>query len=486
MNPKRLHLITTGVILSIFLAAVEGTVVATAMPSIVAQLGGLSIYSWVFSIYMLASTTTVPIYGKISDVFGRKKIYLFSMFLFLAGSILCTFAETMMQLIIFRGIQGLGAGGVLPLAITIIGEIYSVEKRAKMQGLISGVWGVSSVIGPLIGGFLVDQISWHWVFYINLIPGSLAILLVWMAWKDAPKQNETKKPVDLLGAMLLMAGTLLLLLGLNNLGQLLGYLYLLFSFGLLAALIFVEQKAKDPILPVHLFSDRLFFVSIFHGIMAGWAMFGTLSYVPLFVQAVIGTNATQAGISLTPMSLSWTLASIYGGRIILKFQYRTMAVIGMVLLVVGSFLMTTISAETGQIVIMVYTSLMGIGMGLTIPVFMIAVQTSVAKRDLGSATSMVQFSRSIGGTLGVSILGAFLSTRLAQLLVQSGYDLNQINLNNLINPEAGSSGMIQKGLQTILGTSMANMFILALIPAAVGLLIVFLTPKGNVTQLGNS
>ena len=174
MSKNRLNLITLGIMLSLFLASMEGTVVATAMPTIVGQLGGLSIYSWVFAVYMLASTTTVPIYGKLSDLYGRKQVYAVSMILFLAGSILCSQAQTMEQLVLFRGIQGLGAGGVLPLAFTIIGEIFDLEQRARMQGLFSGVWGVSSVIGPVIGGFLVDQVSWHWVFLINVIPGTLA------------------------------------------------------------------------------------------------------------------------------------------------------------------------------------------------------------------------------------------------------------------------------------------------------------------------
>ena len=183
MSQSRLKLITAGIMLSLFLASMEGTVVATAMPTIVAQMGGLSIYSWVFSIYMLASTTTVPIYGKLSDVYGRKRVYLISMGLFLFGSVLCGLARSMEQLILFRAVQGLGAGGVLPLAFTIVGELFTLEQRARMQGLFSGVWGVSAVIGPLIGGFLVDQVSWHWVFWINLFPGLLSVSFVWFAWR---------------------------------------------------------------------------------------------------------------------------------------------------------------------------------------------------------------------------------------------------------------------------------------------------------------
>ncbi len=219
--------------LSLFLASMEGTVVATAMPSIVAQLGGLSIYSWVFSIFMLTSTTSVPIYGKLSDLYGRKRVYTISMVLFVAGSVLCASAQTMEQLILFRAIQGLGAGGVLPLAFTIIGELFTLEQRARMQGLFSGVWGVSAVVGPLIGGFLVDQVSWHWIFYINIIPGSLAAALVWFAWRAPRREGVSRVTIDYPGAALLTLSVLTLLLGLDEPGTPLG-------IGLLVALRFAR------------------------------------------------------------------------------------------------------------------------------------------------------------------------------------------------------------------------------------------------------
>ncbi len=257
MTRKHLNMITVGIMLSLFLASMEGTVVATAMPSIVAQLGGLSIYSWVFSMFMLTSTTSVPIYGKLSDLYGRKLIYIISMGLFLIGSVLCGLARSMEQLIIFRGVQGLGAGGVLPLAFIIIGELFSLEQRAKMQGLFSGVWGVSAVIGPLIGGFLVDQVSWHWVFYINVIPGIVAAGLVWVGWSGVPRAARKKVAVDYLGAALLTLGGLSLLLGLNELGSPLGRWFLASAAVLFAGLLFAERRAVDPIIPLHLFRGRL-------------------------------------------------------------------------------------------------------------------------------------------------------------------------------------------------------------------------------------
>jgi EmrB/QacA subfamily drug resistance transporter len=461
----------------------EGTVVATAMPSIVAQLGGLSIYSWVFSVYMLASTTTVPVYGKLSDLYGRKLVYAISMILFLVGSVLCGLAGSMEQLILFRGIQGLGAGGVLPLAFTIIGEIFTLEQRAKMQGVFSGVWGVSSVIGPLIGGFLVDQVSWHWVFFINVIPGIAAVGLVWFAWKDPARDMSVKVGVDYAGAALLTLGALSLLLGFNELGSVFGRVSLALAAALFAALAWVERRADDPILPFHLFHDRLFTVAILHGVLAGWAMFGSLSYVPLFVQAVLGTSATEAGISLTPMSLLWTLASVLGGPLLLRVGYRTLAVFGMALLVAGTFLMSQIGVHSSMLAIMAYTGIMGMGMGFSIPAFLIAVQTSVRKEDLGAATSTVQFSRSIGGTLGVSILGVALSYGLAINLRSAGIEPTSVSLDDLLSPLASINAAMDAPLRQALSVSIANMFMIAFVAALAGMVAVLFTPRGKVSQL---
>ena len=367
--------------LSLFLASMEGTVVATAMPTIVGQLGGLSIYSWVFSIYMLTSTTTVPIYGKLSDLYGRKLVYSASMILFLAGSILCSLAQTMDQLVIFRGIQGLGAGGVLPLAFTIIGEIFDLEQRARMQGLFSGR------VGSFFGNRPVDRRFPGRPGFLALgvpdqrHPGSLAVILVWFAWQSSAPARTKKVSVDYAGAGLLTLAALpCCSVGPARQPAILG------SAGrvpaAVRALLWVERRAPDPMLPLHLFNDRLFVVSLLHGVFAGWAMFGSLSYVPLFVQAVLGTSATQAGITLTPMSLAWTFASILGGRLLLKMGYRTLSLFGMVLLCAGTFLMTTINPASSQILIMVFLSLMGVGMGLSIPAFLIAVQSTVRKQDL--------------------------------------------------------------------------------------------------------
>ena len=485
MPRRQVITITAGVMLSLFLASMESTVVATGMPTIVSQLGGLNSYSWVFSAYMLTSTTTVPVYGKLSDIYGRKPVYAVAMALFLLGSLLCGFSQSMGQLIAFRAVQGLGAGGLLPLAFIMIGDMFTFEQRARMQGVFSAVWGVSSVVGPLLGGFLVDQVSWHWIFFINVVPGLIAATLVWRAWVDRPRANGIRPAVDYAGAALLTASVVVLLLGLFELGTPLGWILLLAAALLFAVLAWVEGHAADPILPLPLFRDRLFAVACLHGVLAGWAMFGSAAYVPLFVQAVLGTSATAAGATLTPLLIAWVIASIIGSRLLLTTGYRTLALIGMVLLTIGSFLMSRIGTGTSAITLVVSLSLMGIGMGLSIPAFLIAVQSTVERRLLGTATSTIQFSRSIGGVLGVSVMGVVLSMSLAANLQAAGMNPATVSLNTLLDPiaQASANTSLDATLRIALASAIQNVFLLALIAAVIGLVATALAPGGRIAQL---
>lgn len=479
MSRNRIILVTIGIMLSLFLAAMEATVVATAMPTIVGQLGGLEHYAWVFSAYMLASTTTVPLYGKLSDLYGRRRLYVFAMVLFLAGSILCGLADTMTQLILARGLQGLGAGGIMPLAFILIGEMFSLEQRAKMQGFFSGVWGVSSIIGPLLGGFLVDKLSWHWVFYINLPPGLIAAALVALAWQD--EVNSHARPVvDYAGAALLSASVVALLLGLVDFGTSVSWLLIAASIVLCILLFWVESRAPDPILPIPLFRDRLFAASISHGVLAGWALFGSLSFIPLFVQSVLGTTATGAGITIAPMLLGWVVASIFGTRMLLKIGYRRLAITGTALLTIGTFLMSRANADISRDLLMVFVSLMGIGMGLSIPSFLIAVQTTVERRQLGTATSTMQFSRSIGGTLGVSVMGAALGARLASNLSASGLDPGLVS--QLLEPLPGSQAVINEGARIAVADAITLVFLLAFFAAGLALIATFFSPRKELKE----
>ena len=481
---RRTMVVVAGIMLSLFMASMEATVIATAMPTIVAQLGGLEIYSWAFSAYMLTSTCTVPVYGKLSDIYGRRIIYAIAMTLFLIGSVLCGFAQSMEQLIFFRGLQGIGAGGVLPLAFIIIGDIFSFEQRARMQGFFAGVWGVSSIIGPVLGGFLVDQISWHWVFFVNIIPGIVAFALVWLSLQDDITRKEGVA-IDYLGAGVLMAAVVLLLLGLNDLSNATGIGLLVVAVMLFVALVVIERRAADPILPLPLFRNRLFVAASLHGLLAGWAMFGSLSYVPLFVQSVMGTSATEAGTTITPMMLGWVVASFVGGRLLLKIGYRTLALTGMVLLTLGAFLVSQSGTGATRGVVMVYLTMMGVGMGLSIPSFLIAVQSSVTKRMLGTATSTLQFSRSIGGTLGVSVMGAFLTVRLTNALVAAGLDPDAISLDSMIEGAEGAVATVTGPMRDAMAVAIEGVFVLAFVAAALGLIATAFAPAGRIGQTGN-
>src|SRR5215216_4572065 len=479
MSRNRIILVTAGIMLSLFLASMESTVVATAMPTIVGQLGGLEHYSWVFSAFMLASTTAVPLYGKLSDIYGRRNLYISAMALFLTGAVWCGLANSMTSLIFARALQGIGAGGIMPLAFILIGEMFTLEQRAKMQGLFSGVWGVSSIVGPLLGGFLVDQLSWRWIFYINVFPGLLAAALVAFAWRDHHAHGQERPAVDYAGAALLTVSVVMLLLGLMSSG-LSSWILIAGALVLFALLVWVERRAADPVLPLPLFRDRLFSTATAHGVLTGWALFGSISFIPLFVQAVLGTTATQAGITITPMLLGWVTASIIGTRLMLTIGYRKLGLIGTALFSVGAFLMSTAGMNTSQISLMVFVALMGIGMGLSIPSFLIAVQTTVSRRQLGTATSTLQFSRSIGGTLGVSVMGAALSPRLAAILAES--HLAPALVQQLLTPLPGSEVVIAEGARAAMADGIHLVFGIAFAAAILAMVTVFFTPRKELTD----
>jgi EmrB/QacA subfamily drug resistance transporter len=472
MSRNQTIVVVAGIMLSLFLASMESTVVATAMPTIVGQLGGLEHYAWVFSAFMLTSTTFVPLYGKLSDIYGRRNLYVIAMTIFLIGSALCGMADDMNQLIWARALQGLGAGGVIPLAFILIGEMFTLEQRARMQGLFSGVWGVSSIVGPLLGGFLVDQLTWHWIFYVNVIPGLIAAVLVVSGWQDQPRDAQ-RPAIDYAGAILLTVGAVVLLLGMMEFGTSRSWVLISASILMFILLIWVERRAADPILPIPLFRDPLFATAIAHGVLTGWAVFGSLSYIPLFVQSVLGTSATQAGITITPMLLGWVTASIISARIMVRVGYRTLGVLGTGVFVIGALLMTFINESSSQIAMMAFVTMMGVGMGLSIPAFFIGVQTSVERRQLGTATSTLQFSRSMGGTLGVSVMGVALSMRLASNLNASGLDPKLVDA--LLEPLPGIS--MDMGARIALANAIHLVFVIAFIAAVLGLVSAFFAPR---------
>jgi len=482
VSTQRAILITAGLMLSMFLASMESTVVSTGMPTIVSQLGGLESYSWVFTAFMLASTTTVPLYGKLSDLFGRRPVFVAAMAIFLIGSALCGLATTMPQLIAFRTIQGIGAGGLLPLVFIIIGDLFSLEQRARLQGLFSGVWGISSIAGPLLGGFIVDQASWQWIFWINIIPGLAATAIVWFAWIDRARAHDAPpRSIDYAGALLLTAGAVALLMSLTDLGASWALPTLAGALTLFGALVWVERRASDPVLPIGLFRDRMFLVACGHGVLAGCAVFGGATFVPLYVQGVLGTNATEAGAALMPMLLAWVFSSIPGTRLLLRLGYQAIALAGMVALVIGAFPLMFLDTQTNRMLLMTSLGLMGFGMGFSIPAFLIAVQSTVERSKLGTATSTLQFSRSIGGAFGIGVMGAILSAIVVAHLVAAGLDAST-SLNSLID-SPGSDSAVQATLRDALSAGIRGVFIVGFIASVLGLLVTLLAPRGQIAQM---
>jgi EmrB/QacA subfamily drug resistance transporter len=416
MEERRKRLALAGVMLAIFLAAMESTVVATAMPRVVASLGGLEIYSWVFSGFLLTSTVTMPLWGRLSDLYGRRPVFLLGLVLFLVGSALSGAAQDMTQLIIFRMLQGLGAGALMPIGMTVVGELFGLERRAKMQGYISGVWGVASLLGPLIGGLLTDHASWRWVFYINLPFGVIAMTLLAKALDGA---RAARRPViDGVGLALFTAGVSALLVGVLEAGRVgewtgldvLGPLAL--AAVALPAFAVVERRVPEPIVPLRLFGNRVVLAAVATGFLAGMAMFGAISFVPLFLQAVSGMSATAAGVVLIPFVLGWVVMSVTSARLVLRIGYRVVVVSGMVCLT-GAFLLLSRWSPGLTTGIAARDALLGgVGMGLTMVPMLIAVQSAVARSDLGAATSMVQFFRTVGGAIGLAVMGAVMAWRL--------------------------------------------------------------------------
>ena len=495
MSVRRRWAVTAGVMTGMFLAALEATVVGTAMPTVISSLGGLNQYSWVFSAYLITSTVTVPVWGKLSDLYGRRLFYQIGIFVFLAGSVLSGMSTSMAQLIIFRAIQGLGAGALVPLGMTIIGDIFTLEERARMQAFFSGVWGLASVIGPVVGGFITDQLSWRWVFYINLPFGIAAALIIGLALKEP---RRTRRPViDYAGGALLMAAITLLMLALveggTSLATLLAPANLALFVGavaLMALFAWVERRAADPIVPFKLFRNRVVAVAVAAGFLAGVAMFGAISFIPLFAQGALGSTATEAGSLLTPLMLSWVGMSIIGGRLLLKVGYRPTSIVGFALLTLGFVLLSNFQRETARVWLYVDLILIGAGLGLTMLTLLIAVQQSVARAQLGVATSLNQFARSIGGAVGVAVMGAVLSAGLVSQLNEVAQNGSAAltperaaqlaaNPNALIDPHAQAA--LAPGALDALRGSMASaihkVFWVGTTLSALALLVSFFLPR---------
>jgi EmrB/QacA subfamily drug resistance transporter len=505
--PRKQVMITlAGVMLAMFLSSLDQTVVGTAMPRIIVDLGGFNQYTWVTTAYIITSAVTVPIVGKLTDMYGRKPFYIAGIFIFILASLACGLSHTMNQIIIFRGVQGIGAGIMMANAFTVIGDLFSPVERGKYQGYMAGVFGLSSVIGPTIGGYLTDSLSWHWVFFVN-IPLGLVVIFLFFRFFPHLRPDNLNHSIDFPGLTGLVLTVVPLMLALTWGGteyawgspQIIG----MFAFAAiaLAAFLRIESRAKEPIIPLSLFKNRIVAVSQLVIFLTGIGMFGGIIFIPLFFQGILGASATQSGNFLIPMMIGVISGSIVSGQMLARAggHYRILGILGTAVMAVGLFLLSRMTADTAYATVVAYTVVTGLGLGVTMPVFTIAVQNAVPHAQLGVATSATAFFRSIGGSVGLAVLGSVLNNRFSSVLLgdipsqlQNAIPAQQLaafvkNPQALINPAAqtqlkdqltqlagpGAYDQLLQGTRHALATAMSEAFLIGMFIVIVGLALTF-------------
>jgi EmrB/QacA subfamily drug resistance transporter len=423
-QPQRVRLIFGALLLVLLLASLDQTIVSTALPTIVGDLGGISKLSWVVTAYLLASTVVGPPYGKLGDLYGRKVVLQSAIAIFLAGSVLCGISQNMTELIAFRAIQGLGAGGLIVVTIAVVGDIVPPRDRGRYQGFFGAVFGVSTVIGPLLGGFFVDNLSWRWIFYVNVPIGLIALAVIATAFQA--RTDQTKHTIDYLGAVLLAGGLSAIVLY-TSLG---GTTYpwgsarmlalIIGGVALLAAFLFVEARAREPILPLELFRNRVFSVTSAVGFIIGLALFGAVTYLPLYLQDVKGHSPTTSGLLITPMMAGLLITSIGSGQLISRFgRYKPFPIAGTAITAAGLALLSRLHVDTPTLVAAGYMLVLGLGLGLVMQVLVLAAQNAVDYKYLGVASSGSTLFRQVGGSIGVAVFGAIFANRLARNLADT-------------------------------------------------------------------
>ena len=430
LSPARRNAVLGAVLLGLFLAALDQTIVGTALPRIVTDLHGNNLYTWVVTAYLLSSTISVPIYGKLSDVYGRKIMLMIGISIFLLGSALSGLSQDITQLIIFRAVQGLGAGALFPIALAVIGDIFTPRERGRYQGVFGAVFGLSFLVGPFVGGWITDNISWHWVFYVNIPIGLAALAVIATVLPNFhPPVRISARDLDYLGIGVFTISIISILLGLtnkglsNSAGQLASWTdpqvggLLVFGLVVLVVFLFIETKAKQPIIPLDLFKDRTYSATNIGVFMVSFGMFASIIFLPRFYQAVRGLSATDSGYMIWPLLLGLISSSIGSGILISKIgKYKVILLVAMVVLIVGAFLMTHIQANTSNTVIWFWMLLIGLGIGPSMSGFTVVVQNVAPMEKLGVATSTLTFLRQIGGSVGLAIAGTLFSQYFVQKL----------------------------------------------------------------------
>lgn len=480
-------LVLAAVILAMFMAAIEATIVATAIPSIVADLGGFSLFSWVFSIYLLMQAITIPIYGKLADLYGRKPIFCIGVIVFLIGSILCGLAQTMPILIVSRLIQGIGAGAVQPIATTIIGDIYTMEERAKIQGYLASVWGISSIIGPTVGGLIVTYTHWSWIFWINIPIGILAIFgILSYLHEDVEKKRHS---IDYLGTSLLLLSISTLMVVLIQGGVTWSWLsspsLALLALFITSFLLFVwqENRAVDPVMPLRIWKNRIIAVSNLASLTTGAVMIGVSSFLPTFVQGVMERSPIVAGFTLAMMSIGWPLASTFAGKLMIKIGFLRTSFMGGIALIIGSLFFVTLQPAYGPVWAGIGSFFIGIGMGFSTTTFIVSIQNSVDWKIRGVATASNMFMRILGSTVGVALMGGILNTQMKNHLQKEGgnvdlpLDLDVANI--LLDPQKRTDlpNPVIEVLQTGLTLSLHSVYWIVFFLSILSLVIILFMPK---------
>jgi EmrB/QacA subfamily drug resistance transporter len=488
LSRRRVVLTTAAVIAGMFLASVDGTIVSTAMPTIAGDLRSIDSYAWVFSGFLLAEIATIPLWGRLADMFGRKRIFLTGMIVFLLGSVLCGTSQTMTELVLWRAVQGLGAGCILPVAQTITADLYTLEQRAKVSAVYSGVFALSSVIGPFLGGFLTDNLSWRWIFYVNLPIGIGAIALVAVVMLE-PLEHRRRHRFDWPGLVTLLGWSGLLVFALEAGGR--DYPWgspeIVGSFtaaaALLAAFLVIEHRAQEPLIPLGLFRIPALRASTIVTAFLGMSMFGILSFLPLYGRTVLGESATGAGRILIPLLLAMMVGSTVGVRLVLRIGFRIIVITGASLVVVGAFLLTRLTVDSGQLQLSLFLLPLGFGMGFVFMSTALAAQNSVDLPRMGTATGLVNFTRQLGGAIGVAIAATVVLTTLADRL-ESAFG-RSVDTSELLSP--GGQRNIPPAAREIVRDAFAGSlhraFWVAVAVAAAGLVATLLMPRGKATSI---